>query len=802
MNRSGWAPVYCPAIVSRRSPWLTALTLLGLLAAFALRAHLLGDQDLWWDEGLAVWAVRQPFLQTTLWTAGDVHPPLYFWLLWPWIRLTGDTPFAMRFLTLAFGMLTVAAGGAAAHRLAGPRAAALAVWLLALSRFEVWWSQEMRMYMLAGALSLLALAATLRIVDRAGAGRFVWRDWGLYLLAATGALYTLYLSALNLLILSAVVAAVGLRQWMAGARRAAAGLLLRWLAVNLAAGVLLAPWLILAASRMKSWSVAQPVPFLLPFELFGVLLATGASTDLEQQVWAVAVAAVVCAAGATAAMWLARRARSAPAASAPVVLLALTLLLPPLAVYVLTQPGRAFYVPRLEARYFLPFAATVYVALAWALDGLWRWRRAAGLIGAVAVFAMFAWSLPQHYAGRHLSDGYPSMARALRAHARPGDAVVLVSGGRYPLFLYEYDRAGLGGLRAPVTQAPQFSAALTPDNVEAELGPLLDAHDRVWLALADPHMEDPDGLALPWLQARRAVSFDQRFNATRLMLFTPQPEVVDVPQANLAPQFALDNAGGRGPVGYDLPVQRIVPGESAYQAVYWAPGVTGSITYTWRHTGGKVVGVVDVDVDVDVDDSPPAFGYRRDIVPFPVYGATPAGDYALEMRGAGVSATLPGPRVAGTRPLPEAGARVDQLARVGEFELLGFALSPADGAVRRGGTLTLWLDWRLSQRADRRVTFFAHLLGSAFNPATSGPVWAGRDAEPLDGGLPATQWWTGEAIRDELRLEVPADAPAGEYQIEIGAYPTGDAQRLAVAGDGADEGNRRVLLNVVVSVAP
>ena len=70
--------------------WGDTLPLSGvLLAAFALRIWLLGDQNLWWDEGLAIWAVRQSPLQMTLWTASDVHPPLYFWLLQMFVRLGG-----------------------------------------------------------------------------------------------------------------------------------------------------------------------------------------------------------------------------------------------------------------------------------------------------------------------------------------------------------------------------------------------------------------------------------------------------------------------------------------------------------------------------------------------------------------------------------------------------------------------------------------------------------------------------------------------------------------------------------------
>ena len=92
-----------------------------LLLAFALRLFRLGDQNVWWDEGLAIWAVRKSFIDTTLWTAGDVHPPLFVWTLWPWVRLVGQTEFAARLITVVWGMLSAALAYALGRRLGGGR---------------------------------------------------------------------------------------------------------------------------------------------------------------------------------------------------------------------------------------------------------------------------------------------------------------------------------------------------------------------------------------------------------------------------------------------------------------------------------------------------------------------------------------------------------------------------------------------------------------------------------------------------------------------------------------------------------
>ena len=362
------------------------LLLAGLWVAFALRVYRLGDQNVWWDEGLAVWAVRHSFVETTLWTAGDVHPPLYFWLLWPWVRLAGESEFAARYLTVMVAMLTVAAMAPLGRRLGGRTVGVAALWLLALSRFHVWWSQEMRMYALAAlgaTLSFYFLARTVSGNGKEGqpvgaglapapSGRPVggnrkrgnrkgcpYTGW---VLATVAALYTIYFSALLLVVQNLYVFVVGLRR----ADRWA--LWRRWLLAQGAALALWAPWLALALPRMRSWSVVQePVSLGFVYLLDGVLLTLGISTYVERYLGAVLVVGVVLLWGTVALVIRARRAGTARRTAEGLGLLLLGTLIPPLMVWLVTQPRMLFYTPRVEARYFLSFAPLFYAWLAWAV---------------------------------------------------------------------------------------------------------------------------------------------------------------------------------------------------------------------------------------------------------------------------------------------------------------------------------------------------------------------------------------------------------------------------------------------------
>ncbi len=245
-----------------------------LLVGFALRLYRLDAQNIWWDEGLAIWAVRHGFLETTVWTAGDVHPPLYFWLLWPWVRLTGESEFAARYITVLVALLTVAAMAPLGRRLGGKAAGVGALYLLALSRFHVWWSQEMRMYALA------ALCATLSFYFLARATTSCYRrDRAAWIGATVAALYTIYFSALLLLVQNLFVLLTGIR------RRDRWPFWGRWALDQGIALALFAPWLAFAVPRMRSWSVVEePVSLGFVFQLNGVLLTTGISTFVERYV--------------------------------------------------------------------------------------------------------------------------------------------------------------------------------------------------------------------------------------------------------------------------------------------------------------------------------------------------------------------------------------------------------------------------------------------------------------------------------------------------------------------------------------
>ncbi len=117
-----------------------------LFLAFGLRVWKLDAQSLWHDEGLSWWFARQPLWHLLSHVAGTEHPPFYFLILGGWMRLSGDSVYALRFLSVLGGTLTVALLIRLAEQWRLVAAGLLAAFFLTWNPFHIWYSQEVRSY--------------------------------------------------------------------------------------------------------------------------------------------------------------------------------------------------------------------------------------------------------------------------------------------------------------------------------------------------------------------------------------------------------------------------------------------------------------------------------------------------------------------------------------------------------------------------------------------------------------------------------------------------------------------------------
>ncbi|MGI5916072.1 MAG: glycosyltransferase family 39 protein [Anaerolineae bacterium] len=804
-----------------------------LIVSFALRLLRLGDANLWWDEGLAIWAVRKGFMGVTLWTAADVHPPLYFWSLWAWVHMLGESEFAMRAISAMFGVLTVAVVYALGVRLAGRAAGTWAALFTGLSRFHIWWSQEMRMYVLAGLMGTLSLYLFFRWLEKeriSGRGAACCaptadvpddpppRDrsatgWlAATTLASIGALYTIFLMAPVLLVQNLIVLLVLVWPGVVARR---GRLVLRWAISQIVVGAALGGWLLLSWGRMRTWSVAgEPMGLRMFTRLYATLLTTGISVHIENYTRHMVLPFAVLALGGL--LLLLRRFVRHSHPSRPddeatglplsrsmlgALALVLTILLSGVTIYLSSLPRGLFYTPRIEARYFLPFAPAFWLLLGWAVAAIGQgvggrlraaWRVAGSLAG-VAVLVPWLMVLPGYYEGRMLCDELQSMVRGIVSQVEPGDTVVLDSGGRYPMFLYYYERFDRDLWRPPMETVTMAEAPLSAEEVEGRMSEITAVADRVWLAEVEVHLTDPDRLVRSWLEARYGPPLLVEHHAHNTLYLYGSPERGARLSDDYRPQFAADMSVGDGILrGWELPVHEVGGDGTARVTLLWDRIPTGAVEVALVNPAGAEV--LRRRVTSAAGDG------RRQTVDLPVTPAMPPGHYSLRLLPDGGELGTLDVRGTERAPMPTMPqAMLD--ARLGEGIVLeGYALH-TDGRDPRvvAGRLVLDLYWRAEDSPAENCTVFVQLLGEAHNPRTQGPVWAQSDAQPGGNRLPTGIWQAGETLIDRHWLILDEETPPGEYRLIVGMYRPEDGSRLPVSWDGQVQGDH-VALDMTVTV--
>ncbi len=122
------------------------------------------------------------------------------------------------------------------------------------------------------------------------------------------------------------------------------------------------------------------------------------------------------------------------------------------------------------------------------------------------------------------------------------------------------------------------------------------------------------------------------------------------------------------------------------------------------------------------------------------------------------------------------GAERDAYYQVGEaIALIGFDWEPAGP----GETAELTLYWKALRPVPANYQVFAHLRNDA------GALVAQSD-RLNPGDYPTKRWPLSKYVRDEHRLGIPADLPAGVYRLAVGLWTMADGVRLPVFDQAGD----------------
>ncbi len=447
--------------MKRLWPILTAL-----IFAAALRIIGAGGYPVWTDEGWSIWASNDP-TQVVGIVAADRHPPLYFAALSVWRLAAGDTHIALRFLSIAAGLMLVALVYRLAADVFGRRAGLFAALLFAALPIAVYYAQEVRHYGWLALFSALSWLIFLRYLRRPSRGL-----WLAYVLSIAAMIYTLYFGAFSLLMQGIVVLVAALANFRGGDLRGrpykrfietATPFVAAWLA----AAILYIPWFYVIITQQAGilGSGINGFPGTLAATLIPVL-QTVFSAQIVLPLGAFLVGA-----------WAIVRPPTLPKVA---LLLGGGGLL--MLIFVLSIKSDF-----LAARTLVFVTPLLMVVSGYGLSKI-DWRISTALI---AFWIVATLALPQIVQPRLRSD---LAGQALATAYQPGDTVILETGWDDNAFAYEIGQALPAG--ASITRTLPWTNDRTGGQpIVPQIEPILQSHQRVWV--------------VQWLQAPQVLPFLQ-----------------------------------------------------------------------------------------------------------------------------------------------------------------------------------------------------------------------------------------------------------------------------------------------------
>lgn len=192
----------------------------------------------WFDEAFGAYLVRFSFPDIAHYTALDVHPPLYYWVLKIWTSVFGVSEVGFRSLSMVFGIVTIVFGFLLVKKLFGRRAAWLSLLFLVISPMLIRYGQEARMYTMAAAIGL---AATYVLAIAVASKRKL--PWIMYGVLIAAGMWTHYFTAMVWLAHWVWRAVVTWHESYRGKKFFAHFFTKEWIGAHVLAIVLFLPWI-------------------------------------------------------------------------------------------------------------------------------------------------------------------------------------------------------------------------------------------------------------------------------------------------------------------------------------------------------------------------------------------------------------------------------------------------------------------------------------------------------------------------------------------------------------------------------
>jgi len=142
-----------------------------LIIGIIIRFWGLGDKSLWIDEIYSLmFSSQKTFLGSFLYMFSDLSPPIYYLILYLWMKLFGNSEFIMRFPSFLAGIASIIVIYFSTKKNFNKQIALGVTILTALSPIMLYYSQEARPYSLFALFSIITVSTWIEIINKINHG--------------------------------------------------------------------------------------------------------------------------------------------------------------------------------------------------------------------------------------------------------------------------------------------------------------------------------------------------------------------------------------------------------------------------------------------------------------------------------------------------------------------------------------------------------------------------------------------------------------------------------------------------------
>ncbi len=482
----------------RRRSGVVAVSI--LLLAFFLRVRNLGAESAWIDEAYSIVLSQHSIPQIIQGTAADQHPPLYYLLLHFWLWFGSGVYFA-RFFSVVIGLINVAQFVRLGHTMGVGKVGWGAGLLLSISPMHIWYSQEVRMYVLLAALTTGAITELWRCLR--GENR-----WWAYGLLCFFAIYTQYFAVFMLMgqAMFVIGGAMARRRtqiawrWIQTIGLVALGFSMWFPTALMQARLHTLPWI-----SSPNWGDVRDTMLMM---LWG-----SQAMKVPDTVRSAALAAF-----GLITLWAAIRSSRATLTYRSVFVFVGVNAVVPIAVITIA----ALNYPLFQTKQFLFLVGPLLLWIVLSVHALSKTSRflAYAVVLMVAAISLFAQQSVL------TKDDWRGASAYIQGRYRPNDVVYgNPAAAALPLSLYLDSQIEFDGYppHYDILEGGWKGTTLTPEIADRLLRAEEAQHQRIWLVESYPEFWDPEGLLETWLEHNARLIDEWRLTNIRIRLYQFKP---------------------------------------------------------------------------------------------------------------------------------------------------------------------------------------------------------------------------------------------------------------------------------------